>query len=169
MNTGCEFYGDALVELVRGTLDPERTRRVELHLETCPDCRDALEVVQAVRSSTAEAPSGLESRIRDAVRAAARERVVVREPRIAPVGERHWWQDRRGWAVPVAAVAALLLWIGGQLASPGQPVEGGQEAEAAAYDPYGTWPASDAVVAGDVVLSELSEEELEALLEEMQS
>jgi hypothetical protein len=37
------------------------------------------------------------------------------------------------------------------------------------FDPYGAWPAGGPVVAGAAALSELSEEELERLLEEMES
>ena len=71
--------------------------------------------------------------------------------------------------LPVAAVAALALWIGAaEILSP-EPGSGTGSAVTMEYDPYGAWPGSSGVVAGEVVLSELSVEELEALLEELDS
>jgi len=48
MSTGCEFYGDALVELARGGLEPERVQRVEAHLAECEACRADLAVILAI-------------------------------------------------------------------------------------------------------------------------
>lgn len=168
MSTGCEFYADALVDLARGDLERERAERVEGHLAGCEACRGALEVIRAVRAAPAPVPAGLEARIRDAVRggvAAESSIRAARAPRPNP------WRGWRPWALPVAAVAALALWIGAaELLSPGDPGDTvGSGVTTMEYVPYGAWPGSNGELAGDLVLSELSVEELEALLEEMQS
>ena len=170
MNTGCEFYSDALVDLAAGTLEPERAERVEAHLATCSDCRSALAVIQAVRRAPTPVPEELEARLRAAVRddASAPAPAVRLERRQSPGPGWRW----RPWALPAAVVAAVAVWLGGnRVLAPDAPAA--DEAEMAEvdteYPPYGAWPASNGMVAGDVVLSELSVEELEALLEEMDS
>lgn len=164
MSTGCEFYADALVELARGGLEPERAERVEAHMATCDACRAALAVVRRVQRAPAPVPAGLEARIQAAVRGPIP--AAVGGPK-APV-ERTGWGGRRAWALPVAAAAGLALWLGaGALLAPGPRAAAGEDEMAVEYEPYGTWPGSSGVVAGEVVLSELSLEELEALLEEM--
>lgn len=168
MSTGCEFYADALAEHAAGRLDRERAARVDAHLASCSDCRQALDVVRALRAAPLEIPKDLEARIRSAVDPVmAPSRRPERFRQAAPARGSRWsW---RPWALPVAAAAGLAAaWLGiGQLASP----EGRPDTDvelSAEYDPYGAWPGSDGVLAGEPVLSELTEEELEALLEEME-
>lgn len=168
MSTGCEFYEDALVDLAEGRLEAARVKRVESHLETCAECREALTVIRAVGAAPAPMPDGLEARIQAALQdTPATERAPDRPP--ARMGSTSRWSGWQSWALPVAAAAAVALWIGGsQLMAPGPESGTATDMTAAEYDPYGAWPASDGEVAGDLVLSELSLEELEALLEEMQ-
>lgn len=170
MNTGCEFYADALVDLARGALEAERAERVEAHVATCEECREALDAIRAVQNARVAVPEGLEARIQAAVR--GRGGATIRERTSVRLKPRRPWRGWRPWALPLAAAAVLAVWFGAsELLSPvGGPEESGAGTEVAeaGYDPYGTWPASDGVVAGSVVLSELSLEELEALLEEMQ-
>jgi anti-sigma factor RsiW len=170
MSGGCEFYADALVERAAGTLDVERAARLDAHLAGCADCAAAWRAIRALKDAPLEVPANLEDRIRRAVREAARPAGVAArdtaraEPRRAPA---RW----RPWALPLAAAAALVgIWIG--LGGPGN---GPAEAPDAAlvwfddYDPYGAWPAEGVIVAGDPLLSELSMEELEHLLQELES
>lgn len=164
MSRGCEFFSDALVDRAAGTLDTERDARLEVHLAQCPDCVDALRVVAAVRAAEPPVPEGLEARIRTAVRSAAGAADAA-DPRPAP-GRRDW----RPFALPLAAAAALVgIWIGVGMPGTG-PQTSPETALAAAgeLDPYGAWPAGGTFVAGEPVLSELSIEELERLLEEME-
>lgn len=172
MSTGCEFYADALVQLARGGLEPERTDRVEAHLAECEVCRGDLAVIRAVESALAPAPEGLESRIREAVRRGASHNAPMVDAPPSLIGRRParpGWQ--RAWALPMAAAAALALWLGAaELLSPAaEPGASDVGVDAVEYDLYGAWPGSTGVVAGEVVLSELSVEELEALLEELDS
>ena len=89
--------------------------------------------------------------------------------RLAPRGA--GWRGWGPWALPLAAAAALILWLGGNGLRSGPSEEPAATVDAvdADYDPYGAWPGSNGMVAGDLVLSELTVEELEALLEEMNS
>ena len=180
MSTGCEFYGDALVDLARDELEPGRRERVQAHLATCGACRADLAVIRAVQGSPAPVPEGLDARIR---RAVAERKADGAEPAADPgvesatgprpvVTQRSQspWSGWKVWAVPAMAAAALTLWVGGTLVLPTGTPEPRQPTDLATeYDPYGVWPASDGVVAGEVVLSELTIEELEALLEELES
>jgi anti-sigma factor RsiW len=185
MSTPCDFYVDAIGDLAVGQLEPERKRRVERHVTTCADCAALLEAARAVRTATAPIPAGLEARIRVAVRAAAGERAggwngAIEEPDwliearpARPVGRR----DRsararswRPWAVPLAAAAALaLVWVGVDELGRDAVDAGDAQIAETEFAPYGTWPAADGRIAGDPLLSELSEEQLERLLEEMGS
>lgn len=172
MSTGCEFYADALVELAAGSLEEARVERVEAHLATCESCRRSLEVIRAVRRAPAPVPEALEARLQGAVRGVA----VARPARAPGAGSGirpSWespWRGWRPWALPAAAAAALALWIGaGTWLGVDSPAPGGDPEVAVEYEPYGAWPGSNGEVAGELVLSELSVEELEALLEEMQS
>lgn len=165
MSTGCGFYADALVDLAAGRLEAGRVEQIEAHLEACRDCRLALEVIREVQESPAPMPAGLEARIQAAVRgdATAAAPVILVQPRPRR------WRGWRPWALPLAAAAALALWLGGSELLSGPSGESPATAEEvdADYEPYGAWPGSNGVVAGDLVLSELTVEELEALLEEM--
>jgi anti-sigma factor RsiW len=182
MSTACEFYVDALGDFVVGRLDPERQLRVERHVANCPNCAATLEAARAVRAAAAPVPAGLEARIQRAVREAVREdrargmagedrtrggAAVIGSPRRVPAERGTRW---RPWAVPLAAAAALaLVWVGvGEFGGgpTGAETELIGEADVA---PYGAWPATDGRIAGDPLLSELSEEQLERLLEEMGS
>jgi anti-sigma factor RsiW len=168
MSTGCEFFADAIVEHAAGRLDAERRARVEAHVASCQDCREALEVIRALRSAPLAVPEDLEARLRAAVAPVA---PAPRRPEAAspPVPFRRSRRSWRPWALPLAAAAGLAVaGLGiGQLVSTG-PESNGDLELAAEYDPYGAWPGSDGVLAGESVLSDLTEEELEALLEEME-
>ncbi len=181
MNTGCEFFEDALVEHAAGGLTGERARAVAEHLDACADCRGLLGTMQAVRRAEVPVPGDLEARIQaavhEAVDAAAR---LPREEGSRPVrtidprrvrSPRPSMRTR--WLLPLAAAAALaLVWVGiGEYREGARAGSGGSTAPSVAveeYAPYGAWPASD-MVAGDPLLSELSTEDLERLLEEMES
>lgn len=175
MSTRCEFHGDALAELAAGRLAPAREGPLREHLSACAECRADLEALRAVASAAAAPPAGLEARIRVAVREAAaggsgaselgsgEERIVRGAGRPRPAA----W---RPWALPLAAAAALAaIWVGVVDRGP-SAAEPDEEATLAAdtYAPYGTWPADGPEVAGEPVLTGLSADDLELLLEEMQ-
>jgi anti-sigma factor RsiW len=172
MNERCEFFMDALAERVTGGLEPDRRARLDAHLADCAECRDALRSVQALKAAPLVVPAGLEARIRSAVREVAaapegRPAVHVDGARVSRPRFGRW----RPWALPLAAAAAAAgVWLG--IGAPGMgrgepALNGGLVFDE--YDPYGAWPADGVFVAGQPVLSELSVEELERLLRELES
>lgn len=180
MRTGCEFYADGLVEHAAGVLDDQRAARIAEHLDGCAECRDTLRAIRTLRAEPLEVPADLETRIRSAVRQAAGLPPVAVEPEVAAEVETAPAASRRrpapavaqwrSWALPLAAAAALVgIWFG--VGAPGTDPSSGESTLAALneYEPFGAWPADGLIVAGDPLLSELSVEELEALLREMGS
>jgi len=178
MNTGCEFFEDGLAEYAAGRLAGERMRAVADHLEACEDCRGLLATIHAVRRADVDVPVGLEARIRAAVHEVvdgAPEPRLELGSRVAPRpswSRPSWSLSPSRWMVPLTAAAALaLVWVGigeyrdgvGDGAGSADPAVAAEE-----YAPYGAWPATE-MVAGDPLLSELSLEDLERLLEEMES
>lgn len=166
MNTGCEFYADALVDRAAGRLEAGRNERLDAHLAECAECAASLDILGALRAVPLEVPTDLEARLQAAVRRAG-PRIVAADPGVRSLGRVPW----RAWALPLAAAAALAgIWlgVGGPESLPGN----GIEQTALALDetvPYGAWPADGVIVAGDPILSELSVEELEHLLQELES
>jgi anti-sigma factor RsiW len=166
MKTDCEFDHELLIEHAAGRLQASGVERVQRHLAECESCRADLVVLRAVQGARVEVPEGLERRIRNAVRdrANAPADVWTASPGRGRSRIPRWsW---RTWAVPLAAAAALagVLLVGGN-----GPTSTPELATTEDYAPYGAWPGSDGVLAGDAVLSELSVDELERLLEEMES
>lgn len=177
MSTGCGFHADALAEHAAGRLDPDRRHRLEAHVADCEACRDALEVMRLVRAHPTPVPSGLESRIRRSVAERLADGPVesvrgsrARQHPAAGGGRGPGW---RRWGMPLAAAAGLAVaWLGVtevRDADPGPSDADGVATVDIDYEPYGAWPASDGMVAGEPLLGELTEEELEELLEEMES
>jgi hypothetical protein len=102
----CERYLNAINELVDGTLGPLRRAELELHLESCEDCRALLADLQKI----ARVGASLEPLVppdRVWVRIAAQ---LHQEGRVstAPV-------SRRGSYTVLALAAALILAIGASL------------------------------------------------------
>lgn len=160
---GCGAHEDALVAYATGRLRGPAVQRVEGHLDACASCRENLAVIRMVRETPVPVPDGLESRIRGTVRdAAARDRVHVSSSgsQLGGRGRASW----RAWGVPLAAAAMLTAVL-----AVGRNGPAVTDPDAAAYAPYGTLPGSDGFLAGDALLSELTVEELEQLLEEMES
>lgn len=175
MNQDCELHADALARYAAGQLDTGPTGRVEAHLSGCASCRESLAVIRAVRRSPLEPPPGLEARLQIAAREAAR---APATSTAAGRARRSWWARVpqpsalwRPWALPLAAAATVaVLWLGVTDGDRGpDPEARAGEAVEAEYEPFGAWPAADGMVAGDPLLGELSVEELELLLEEMES
>ena len=179
MSHGCERYEDALLERAAGRLDSGPVERLDAHLADCAECREALLVIRAVAGHPPAAPANLEAGILAAVRSArpAAGEVEAPAPAFKPRApsrgrdeprptRRFGWVRPARWAVPLAAAAVVaLVWIRPGN-GPGTGVADGAELD---YEPYGSWPASNGLVAGEPVLSELTVEELERLLEEMES
>lgn len=165
MSRDCAFHADALAGLAGGRLDPRREARVREHLASCAACRDDLAVLTAIARAEAAPPAGLEARIRDAVRQAAGSAAGPAGGALG-ISRRRPGARWRPWSLPLAAAAALALaWVG--LVDRSEPAAEDAATLAAAYAPYGAWPAEGPEVAGAPVLAELSAEDLELLLHRM--
>jgi len=156
---------DLLPELAAGRLDDEAARRVEAHVEDCPECAAELDVLWALDGARPVVPAGLEDRVRAAVHEEMRQAaapVIRLEPR-----RRSWiWSP---WVA--AAAAAVVAVLGGTLVLGGGDEPLPAETEILALEteaPYGSLPGTSGDLAGVAMLDDLSEEELEQLLVELE-
>lgn len=98
----CEFFTDAIDELVDGTLDGERRSALDRHLAACPSCRrlvaDLFQIRQAAGGFTARSP-----------RADAWDRIARELTRVMPASR---LSPRSAWTpfrIMLATAAALTL------------------------------------------------------------
>ncbi|HZA26342.1 MAG TPA: zf-HC2 domain-containing protein [Actinomycetota bacterium] len=122
----CPAVRDLLAERVLGTLEEDRRRFVDRHLEWCAGCRKemaelaegAATVVSAL--APAEPPDGLEDRVVGAIRAAAGQRLRGRTPRVALVAAAVAGLvavGALGWAVAMTGRVTQLEKVAGAAAS----------------------------------------------------
>ena len=101
----CEQAQPLLARAADGTLDAQRLAMLTGHLESCPDCRAALEVQRAARAAVAARPDrpvspGFSARVMAAL--------PERQPAAAALG----WLDAlnwRAWTLRLAPVAGVLF------------------------------------------------------------
>lgn len=153
MKMTCDTVRDRMPELAAGLLADEEAVPVERHLDACAACADEREVVLFLRAASPEPPPGLEARIVRTVRAGA------------PAAS-------RGRTVPsfaIAAGAAFALLTGSLLVRGG--IGAGDEGSGAAVREVTLgWPTVvDPILRAAPVLSDLTVEELESLLAELES
>lgn len=151
----CETVRDELPAMLDGQLDASEQRVVAAHLGVCAECRAEADILGMLRRQTVAVPPGLEERVTEAVRRRARR--ARRSPSRA--------------LVAAAAAAAVLL--GGLLLvrdTGGDPLLADPEAvpvAAGAPQPFAELPESDGLLAGGLQLDDLSTEELQLLLAEL--
>jgi anti-sigma factor RsiW len=169
----CERILDLLPGQVSEQLDPSDAGAVADHLATCESCRESAEVVRSLVLLRPEPPAGLEKRIQTRVREEFGDEAAVQAE--GP-GEQHAevfpLRPRRrlvpAWALSAAAL--LVVGIGTKILLD----ENGQDVvldpvSVASQDPIPeAWLWDDGIVAGGLVLDGLTEEDLEALLEEFE-
>ena len=142
----CEGVRDLLPSLVRGEMLPHEATPVERHLKSCATCRDEAEIVRLLQDAFVPLPAGLEERVVGAVRRRATQR---------------WTPARLALAATFAAAVVGGSLIFGRLS-------GGPEAGNALDVSALTWAAAeDPLLHGSTELQELSADELEALLTEL--
>lgn len=161
-NDECASVLPLLPEWIRGEAGDDEGRRVEAHVAGCADCAAEAELLRALRASRPEPPAELAARIKGGLRAA--------EAR--PGASPGWIPWEWSALVPrLAAVAAVLVLAASVLLLPGE--DGGDGAgdlgiELALDQVPEVWLSEDGMVAGAPLLSDLTEEEMESLLEEME-
>ena len=153
MNEPCAQIMGRFPDWNRGTLNPEEVALLEEHLAGCEACSAEAEFVRMLDRTRPEPPPGLLTEIEQALDAELASRPVGRlRRRAAP------WT----WS----AAAALVMALGTALVWQQIRVEPMVIAEGLEPVPE-SWLTTDAVVAGALVLDDLSDEDLSALLEEV--
>jgi predicted anti-sigma-YlaC factor YlaD len=153
----CDKVKDLLPGWVAGGLDPVEHEAAEAHISACSECRAEAEVVRAVLDAEPPVPVGLEARIQSRVREKFSRKPAVFRPRWAP-----------SWALSAAAMVILALGIG-VIWDPTPPDVVQDPLVVASQDPLPeAWLWDDGMVAGAPVFDGLSDEDLEALLEELE-
>lgn len=151
MTMTCEIARDLLPELVSGALDRALADAVERHLDVCAACAAERGVVALVRAAVVRPPAGLESRVVRAVRTGGRAQRLPQARRLA-----------------VAAMAAFAVLTGGLLLR-GVVSDETEPAPGMADVTLG-WPVvQDPILRATPALHDLSVEELESLLAELES
>lgn len=163
---------DLLPDYAAGRLDVVTARGVEEHLAACHTCAAELELVRAIAAGREPVPAGLETRVRTAMNAAMDARAGHEEP--TPVIR---LQGRgRGWSWLLSpwtgvVTAALVAIVAGAIVFGGGPGTTAADADLMALGetaPYGALPGADGQLAGMALLDDLSEEQLEELLGELE-
>jgi anti-sigma factor RsiW len=156
----CADVKDLLPELIRGELEDGDLAVVTTHVSSCESCSEEVEFLERIRGAAFSPPASLASEIKSAVASEME----------SDAGFKYRTTRFVRWGLPAAATVVLalgtgVLWQRAQTL----PVVGplGQDPFAA------VWPSDDAdlagvpIVAGVPMLSELTDEELVLLLEEL--
>jgi predicted anti-sigma-YlaC factor YlaD len=151
MTVACDKVWDLLPDLLGQRLDARTEAAVRAHLQGCADCRAELSLVSAVASARLAVPTGLERRIQNAVRGRS-----LARPR---------------WPIAAAAAVAAAMIGGSALLRGALERQTDTVAPAAVTDAQGAgWiGVDDAFMSGTSSLRDLSVEELEKLLVELDS
>jgi anti-sigma factor RsiW len=169
LDFNCGTTQDRLPDRAAGRLEPSEAAEVDRHLAACPDCRAAFETVGWLRARRPGVPADLEGRILEAVRS-AREGSAgpAREGPAGPAPSRGWFDSKPPWGWAAAAVLALAIGI--PLLSTIEPAEEPETAALVMADEGvgRVWLDDDLMVAGAPAVSELSDEALRRLLEELE-
>lgn len=150
----CDRVQDLLPELARGGLDGTERAALEAHLEDCAECRAEYDVVRAVSASVPAVPGALAARVLSATRARPRARRWGSPGQLAAAA-----------TLAAAVIGGALLFDGGGAPRPAPQ----SESEPAAAAEVAVPMLDDPVLRGGSLLGDLTEAELQALLEKMES
>ena len=145
----CEYIRDVYPDVLHGNADASLEQRVRTHITTCDECRAEAGLLETLHAQPARSPAGLHDR-------------VVRNA----TGPRPRWRWSRSDVAMAATLAAAL--IGGSVIMQNrraETVERGVAVEAA----IGFVNVEGIMLSGKASLDDLSMEELETLLGEMES
>jgi hypothetical protein len=149
----CEQARDLVPLLIRGQLLPHDAVVTEAHLGACAECRAEADVVHAVARGLATVPAGLEARVLLAVRRPLRRAGSV---------------NRLAMAATVAAAVLGGSVIFERWAQQQVPEGGGALVMEEGMPPLVSWGVSqDPLLQGSSPVTQLSVEELEILLQEL--
>lgn len=167
----CDRIRDVLPEWAVGALDAEGREAVGKHLSVCPDCAAEVEVLRAVLASRPEPPAGLEARIQARVREELQGLGAGEVPPgaagVIPLFRLNRWAP--AWALPAAAVVILSLGIGVVWSGGNGPEIQQGPVQVAVDEPLPeSWLWDDGLVAGAPMYDGLTDEQLEALIQELE-
>ncbi|HSM36250.1 MAG TPA: zf-HC2 domain-containing protein [Longimicrobiales bacterium] len=175
MNDGtCERFRDRLVDHLHRDLDALEAAETQAHVDRCGDCAAELDLLRGLGEARRSAPPGFAEGVLAAHDAAARATDIAafreggRGVALHPVTRPAWLRG-----LPLAAALAGVLLVGavvvrggfGPDAVPAEDAELLQEVGLAILP----WPGDDGVIAGAPSLDALTDAEIEALLEELES
>lgn len=149
----CEYVRDTYPDVLHGRADAALVQRVNAHLRQCDECRAEAAVLDALNREPVYVPNGLEERIAHA----------VRKPRAR-------WPVSASSIGMAATLAAAL--IGGSIILNSQdeePAVPAANVRPPAASSIGAVGVDAAMMSGKSSLEDLSVEQLEKLLGEMQS
>lgn len=168
---GCADLKDLLPEWVRGELGESDRATVADHVSLCASCSAEVDLIERIRAAELSAPAALASKIKSAAAAEIKSDAGVEYGRAGRFV--HWRLSAA--ATVVLALGTGLLW---------QRMQALPEVGPLGQDPFAVvWPSDDSrwaseyagvlgaagvpVVAGVPMLTDLSDEELVLLLEEL--
>jgi hypothetical protein len=163
----CEKVGELLPDWVAEILEDQRVAEVREHLSSCAECADEEKLIRTLFESRPRAPQGLEARIQNRVREEMA-RSGDSPAAVVPLERRRlWaWSLAPTWGLSAAALVVLSLGIG-VLWEGRSPEVTLEPLEVAVEEPVPeAWLWDDGMVAGAPVYDGLTDEELEALIEE---
>lgn len=156
----CEYVREIYPDVLHGKADAETSAAVRAHIASCDECAADSALLDAVHAQPVAVPAGLHKRITAAVR--------------APVPERRAWNVGRR-AMALAASVAVVV-IGGSVFV---LTNDGSRATPYALRPTPPMPAAapslgavgveDAMMSGKSSLEDLSVEQLQKLLGDIES
>lgn len=144
--TNCEHVRELIPDMAAGRVDPGDTG-IDEHLAACVECREELDLARMLWGGREVAPPGLAGAVI----------MAVRRDRRAP--------NRSWWGLSAAAVAALAIGIG--ISSDAGVVLTATPEYATELEEGELWLSDDGLLAGAPALDDLSDEALEALLDEL--
>jgi anti-sigma factor RsiW len=155
MKLNCEYVRDVYPDVVNGTAEPSLELAVRAHLAECEECRAEAALVDALHAEQIVLPAGLHERV----------------ARAAVQPQRRAWHLRRSDIAMAATLAAALLG-GGLYLQLQDDTPAPATANAVQHTPahgLGSVGVEDAMISGKSSLDDLSIEQLEKLLGEVQS
>ena len=153
-NLNCEYVRDVYPDVLSGAADALVADVVRDHLATCADCREEAALIAALQHAPAPVvPAGLHERV---VQSTARPRAR--------------WRIHAGDVAMAATLAAALIGGGIYLQQQKQPLaDAPAPAAVRPAHSLGAVGVEDALMTGKSSLDDLSVEQLEKLLGEVQS
>jgi hypothetical protein len=144
MNLNCEYVREAYPDVLNNVADTATTTAVRSHIARCAECREEAALIEELHRAVVQVPAGLHQRIA----------VQLSQPAVRPFRLRNL-----AYAATVAAAV-----IGGSIL-----LNPRQEEPAPDSAGLGFVTVEDAMVSGTSSLGDLTIEELETLLGEIES